>query len=103
MHTDIISLQIADLRVGTQRPAGIAQNAGHAEGHQRADGQAGFEIRFQSLFHEGRAMSFPCDGQGRVDCDALSQRAKDNYLFARAMVGREFGAPTFQWHAGRAH
>ena len=25
-----------------------------------------YEIRFQSLFHEGRALSFPCDAQGRV-------------------------------------
>ena len=51
------------------------------------------EIRFRSLFHEGRALSFPCDAQGHVDLDALSQRALGNYLYARAMVGREFATP----------
>jgi hypothetical protein len=52
-----------------------------------------FEIRFQSLFHEGRALAFPCDHEGHVDVDALSSLAKDNYLFARAMVGREYATP----------
>ena len=50
----------------------------------------GFELRFVSLFNAGRALAFPCDGAGHVDIDALSPRAVGNYLFARAMVGREF-------------
>lgn len=54
----------------------------------------GYEIRFQSLFDEGRALSFPCDSQGRVSLDDLSDRARDNYLYARAVVGREFAMPT---------
>jgi len=54
---------------------------------------AGFEVRFQSLFKEGRALAFPCDEGGHVDLDALSPLAKGNYLFARAMVGREFATP----------
>jgi len=57
------------------------------------DTTAGYEVRFQSLFHEGRALSFPCDRDGRVDIDALSHKARGNYLFARAMVGREYAAP----------
>jgi hypothetical protein len=52
-----------------------------------------YEIRFRSLFREGRALSFPCDGDGHVDLDALGARALGNYLFARAMVGREFATP----------
>jgi hypothetical protein len=54
---------------------------------------AGYEIRFQSLFNEGRALSFPCDAEGHVYLDALSDRARDNYLYARAVVGREFATP----------
>jgi hypothetical protein len=50
-------------------------------------------LRFQSLFNPGRALAFPCDAKGRVDLDALSESAKTNYLFARAVVGREFAAP----------
>ncbi len=53
----------------------------------------GFELRFCSLFNAGRAMSFPCDAQGRVDLNALSARGLSNYLFARAVVGREFAFP----------
>jgi len=54
---------------------------------------AAYEIRFQSLFREGLALAFPCDSRGLVDLDALSPRAMGNYLFARAMVGREFARP----------
>jgi hypothetical protein len=54
----------------------------------------GFEIRFASLFIEGRGLAFPCDAQGQVDLDALSERARDNYLGARALVGYEYAMPS---------
>lgn len=57
---------------------------------------AAYELRFQSLFNEGRALAFPCDAQGRVDMDALSERARGNYLYARAVVGREYATPAVQ-------
>ncbi len=52
-----------------------------------------FELRFQSLFQFGRALAFPCDCEGHVDLDHFSERARNNYLFARAMIGREFAWP----------
>lgn len=52
-----------------------------------------FEVRFADLYRPGRALSFPCDRAGHVDMDALSERARENYLFARAMVGRENALP----------
>jgi len=52
-----------------------------------------FELRFESLFQQGRAFAFPCDERGRVELDALSDRARSNYLYARAVVGREFATP----------
>jgi hypothetical protein len=55
-----------------------------------------YEIRFQSLFNEGRALCFPCDEQGHVALDSLSDRARDNYFYARAVVGREFAYPSVQ-------
>ena len=55
--------------------------------------QAGYELRFQSLFDEGRGYAFPCDAQGHVDIDALSERARLNYLYARTVIGREFAMP----------
>ena len=57
---------------------------------------SGFEIRFQSLFKAGRALSFPCNAQGQVQLDSLSDRARDNYFYARAVVGREFAYPSVQ-------
>ncbi|MEQ1807957.1 MAG: hypothetical protein ABL900_21455 [Burkholderiaceae bacterium] len=55
-----------------------------------------FELRFKSLFDEGRAYSFPCDAAGQVNMDALSDRARINYLYARAVVGRELAVPAVQ-------
>lgn len=55
-----------------------------------------FEIRYQSLFHEGRGLSFPCDAEGHVALDALSERALENYLYARAVVGREYAYPSIR-------
>lgn len=53
-----------------------------------------FQLRFQSLFDPGRGFAFPCDREGRVDMDALSERARNNYLYARAMIGREVTNPS---------
>jgi hypothetical protein len=52
-----------------------------------------FELCFQSLFDSGRGYAFPCDPTGQVDLNQLSDRARDNYLYARAVVGRELAMP----------
>jgi hypothetical protein len=52
-----------------------------------------FELRFQSLFDSGRGYSFPCDFEGHVDLDQLSDRVRNNYLYARALVGRDLAVP----------
>ena len=54
-----------------------------------------FQIRFESLFQEGRGFAFPCDAAGHVDLDELSENGRCNYFFARAMVGREYATPKF--------
>jgi hypothetical protein len=55
-----------------------------------------FQLCFRSLFQSGRGYAFPCDGEGHVDLDALSDRARTNYLYARAMVGRELCVPAVE-------
>lgn len=55
-----------------------------------------FTLLFRPLFFAGRAFAFPCDPQGHVDMDALSDRARNNYLYARAMMGREVTYPSVQ-------
>lgn len=59
-------------------------------GHQQS---SAFELRFWFLFNPGRALSFPCDSHGHVDMDALSDRARMNYLAARAGIGYEYMMP----------
>jgi len=56
------------------------------------------ELRFKPLFDEGRSYAFPCDAQGRVDMDSLSRMALQNYLYARAVVGRELFLPQVTPH-----
>lgn len=52
-----------------------------------------FALRFQSLFNQGRAMVFPCDARGQVNLDTLSERARENYFYARAVIGFEYAEP----------
>jgi hypothetical protein len=61
-----------------------------------APSQAPYLLRFESLFHSGRGLSFPCDARGQVALDQLSEQARDNYLFARAVVGHEYATPVVQ-------
>ena len=55
-----------------------------------------FQLCFRPLFQSGRGFSFPCDPQGHVDLDQLSDKARNNYLFARAMVGRDLAVPAVE-------
>ncbi|MGE4243160.1 hypothetical protein [Ramlibacter sp.] len=60
---------------------------------------AEYQLRFRSLFDAGRGYAFPCDAGGQVDLDHLSERARNNYFFARAMVGRELAVPAVELSA----
>jgi len=69
-----------------------------------------FRLCFRSLFDSGRGYAFPCDRDGLVDLDELSDGARNNYLYARAMVGRELAQPAVELieprrrrEAGRPH
>ena len=53
-------------------------------------------LRFDSLFHPGRGVAVPCDASGRVDLDSLTERLRNAYHGARAMVGREYACPRVQ-------
>ena len=55
-----------------------------------------WELRFEPLFFGRRGYVFPCNAQGQVDMDALSERTLNNYLYARAMMGRELAWPCVQ-------
>lgn len=52
-----------------------------------------YELTFEPIAGRGARFAFPCDARGRVDLDALDERARNDYLFARAMVGHSLAAP----------
>jgi len=57
-----------------------------------------FQLCFRSLFHSGRGYAFPCDPTGHVDLDAMSERARNNYFYARTVIGRDFAMPRVELH-----
>lgn len=52
-----------------------------------------YYLFFGGLFPTVRSLLIPCDAAGRVAMDDLSERARDNYLFARAVVGCDYRTP----------
>jgi len=51
-----------------------------------------YRLRFRSLSDERVAYAFPCDVAGCVDMDRLDERARVDYLFARAVMKQQAGA-----------
>jgi hypothetical protein len=85
---------------GLERPHGSAAPSPPPEGvSQPGSGPSlTHELRFMSLFQEGRGLSFPCSAAGDVQIDDLSDRARANYFYARTVVGREFAQPAVVAH-----
>ena len=54
------------------------------------------QLHFASLFKPGRGFAFPCDERGTVNLDSLTERARQNYLYAHTLIGREFARPVVQ-------
>jgi len=54
---------------------------------------ASYELRYPCFCNPERALSFPCNAQGCVEMDALSATALEDYLYARVVVGHEYGKP----------
>lgn len=52
-----------------------------------------YYLFFGGLFPTVRSLLFPCDSRGHVEMDEMSERARDNYLFARAVVGCDYRMP----------
>jgi hypothetical protein len=76
--------------MNASREAHLETTAAH-DGY--GESACAYELRFIALFSSGRGYAFPCDASGNVDLDHLGERARANYLYARAVVGREFFAP----------
>ena len=58
--------------------------------------QPGSSTLFTRAHVSGRGVAVPCDASGQVDLDTLTERLRNAYLGARAMVGREYACPRVQ-------
>jgi hypothetical protein len=67
-----------------------------ASASSSSSGTGSFRLCFRSLFDSGRGFAFPCDPSGQVDLDNMSERARNNYFYARAMMGREVAYPAVE-------
>ncbi len=50
-------------------------------------------LHFVPLTEAEPELVFGCDEQGHVDLDALSDCERENYLYARAMLGKHYHRP----------
>jgi len=48
---------------------------------------------FSGLFPAVHSLAFPCDPEGHVNMDEMSDHARENYLFARTVVGCDYDVP----------
>jgi hypothetical protein len=61
---------------------------------QRAESAVTHLLHFEPLTYQGAGLDIPCDPQGRVGLDALGDKLRNDYFFARALIGRLFDKPT---------
>jgi hypothetical protein len=61
-----------------------------------ADIDCRHQLRFAWLHDPGHGIAFPCDGNGNVDINALTEPRRTIYLGAWAMVGHYYARPTIQ-------
>jgi hypothetical protein len=48
------------------------------------------ELRFLPRDSDQRCLVFPCNAAGHVEIDRLSERERIDYLYARALRGRDY-------------
>ena len=51
-------------------------------------------LHFEPLTAGDAGLDIPCDPSGRVGLDALGEKLRNDYFFARTLIGRLFAAPT---------
>lgn len=51
------------------------------------------ELVFRSVSSDERTYVFPCDAQGQVQLDRLSEGARNDYFYARVVAGNALSPP----------
>ena len=58
-----------------------------------AAGLASTELRFVHREDDLKSLAFPCNAAGHVDLDTLDEHKRNQYLFARVLMGRDYAFP----------
>jgi hypothetical protein len=53
-------------------------------------------LRFVPQSHGKPSLDFPCNAAGHVEMDCLSVQELNDYLFARALRGRDYAFPVVE-------
>jgi hypothetical protein len=53
-------------------------------------------LRFRPRSSDKPCLAFPCNSAGEVELDRLSHRDLNDYLFARALLGRYYEFPVIE-------
>ena len=64
--------------------------AQHDSHHHGAAAKSHLGLRFTPRFEGQRCLVFPCNAAGDVEIDKLSEHERVDYLFARALRGRDY-------------
>ena len=64
--------------------------APHDSHHHGDAAKSHLELRLLPRFGGQRCLVFPCNAAGHVEIDKLSERERIDYLFARALRGRDY-------------
>ncbi|MFG6456300.1 hypothetical protein [Roseateles sp. BYS96W] len=59
-----------------------------------APAEATHLLHFEPLSAGDAGLDIPCDPTGRVGLDALGEKLRNDYFFARTLIGRLFARPT---------
>lgn len=82
----------------SRNPANLAfvelPDAFGGRGNEQAHTQPTHLLHFEPLTAGDAGLDVPCDPQGRVGLDALGDQLRNDYFFARTLIGRLFAAPT---------
>jgi hypothetical protein len=57
-------------------------------------------LHFEPLTVGEAGLDIPCDASGRVGLDSLGEKLRNDYFYARTLIGRLFAAPTIR-HCAR--
>lgn len=85
----------AAVRAGWLAAAGLPA-LGQVASPRNAHDHLHHHLHFAALAPEQHALDIPCDAQGDVPLNGLGEHLRNDYFFARALIGRLFAAPTVE-------